>query len=95
MSLFAIRFFGKAKIFWRACRPAAGETMLLYSDGIIECVNSNRELLGMDGFRSAAMKAWNESPEVFLENLFRIFDAWAVSQQDDISFVLIRYGKSQ
>ncbi len=72
-----------------------GETMLLYSDGIIECVNSNRELLGMDGFRSAAMKAWNESPEVFLENLFRIFDAWAVSQQDDISFVLIRYGKSQ
>jgi len=49
----------------------------------------------MDGFRSAAMKAWNESPEVFLENLFRIFDAWAVSQQDDISFVLIRYGKSQ
>lgn len=73
----------------------AGETMLLYSDGILESVNSNREILGMDGFRNAAMKAWNENPEVFLDNLFRAFDAWAVSQQDDISFVLIRHGKSQ
>lgn len=72
-----------------------GETMLLYSDGILESANSNHEILGMDGFRNAAMKAWSENPEVFLENLFRVFDAWAVSQQDDISFVLIKHEKSQ
>lgn len=71
-----------------------GETMLLYTDGILECVNANREILGMDGFKNAAMKAWNENPEVFLENLFGVFDSWAASQQDDISFVLIRHGKS-
>ena len=71
-----------------------GETMLLYSDGILECVNASREVLGIDGFKSAAMKSWNENPEVFLENLFGAFDSWASSQQDDISFVLIRHGKS-
>ncbi len=88
-------FSAKRKFSGMPADVKAGETMLLYSDGILESVNSNREILGMDGFRNAAMKAWNENPEVFLDNLFRAFDAWAVSQQDDISFVLIRHGKSQ
>ncbi len=87
-------FSAKRKFAGMSVALQPGETILLYSDGILECVNANREILGMDGFKHAAMKAWSENPEVFLENLFRAFDSWAASQQDDISFVLIRHGKS-
>ncbi len=72
-----------------------GETMILYTDGILECTDKNGEVLGPEGFREAAMHAWHDNLDAFLDNLFKAFDGWAPSQQDDITFVLVRYRKSQ
>lgn len=70
-----------------------GETMILYSDGILECASRDNEILGPEGFRKIAVDSYHSDTAVFLENLFRAYESWATSQQDDITFVLIRHRK--
>ena len=67
-----------------------GETMILYSDGILECLNKNEEALGADGFIKLAQNSHHPDPEIFLTNLFKNYENWTSSQQDDMTFVLIR-----
>ncbi len=67
-----------------------GETMILYSDGILECLDKNEETLGVTGFNDLIINSHHQDLEVFISNLFKGYEKWAASQQDDITFVLIR-----
>lgn len=69
----------------------SGETMILYSDGILECTNQENQVLGAEGFRDLIRSCFHHDAKSFLGNLFTAYDSWATSQQDDISFVLIKF----
>lgn len=71
-----------------------GETIILYSDGILECNDRNKKILGHEGFNELAVSAWHENIDIFLDNLFRAYEGLTSSQQDDITFVLIRRSKA-
>lgn len=69
---------------------AAGDTMILYSDGILECANRNGQMLGEEGFAELAKNCYDIDCNRYLDNLFSAYDNWVASQQDDITFVMIR-----
>jgi len=66
------------------------ETIILYSDGIVESSNRQGVMLGQDGFMEMARSCYHDDSRVYLENLFSAYENWASIQQDDITFVLIR-----
>ncbi|EKD83928.1 MAG: hypothetical protein ACD_39C00365G0001 [uncultured bacterium] len=69
---------------------SAGDTMILYSDGILESSNRRGEMLGEDGFAELAKNCYDADCKCYLDKLFSAYDNWAASQQDDITFVMIR-----
>ncbi|NCB40111.1 MAG: hypothetical protein EOM80_15230 [Erysipelotrichia bacterium] len=69
---------------------SAGDTMILYSDGILESSNLRGEMLGEDGFAELAKNCYDADCKCYLDKLFSAYDNWAASQQDDITFVMIR-----
>ncbi|NLF98229.1 MAG: SpoIIE family protein phosphatase [Candidatus Riflebacteria bacterium] len=69
---------------------SAGDIMILYSDGILECANRQGRMLGEEGFADLARNCYDTDCTRYLDNLFNAYDRWAASQQDDITFVMIR-----
>lgn len=67
-----------------------GDTMVLYSDGILECTNQRGEALGEDGFAELTKKCYDSDSNRYIDRLFAEYDCWTDSQQDDITFVLVR-----
>ena len=65
--------------------------MILYSDGILECTNKDGKPLGQEGFDGLVRESFHHDSHSFLANMFTAYDSRANSQQDDITFVLIRY----
>lgn len=66
------------------------ETLVFYSDGIIEATNSQGKMLGYVGFEKLLKESWNRNLSIFWQNLFEGHNNWAKKQDDDITFLLIR-----
>ena len=64
--------------------------MLLYTDGIIESLNEEGEMLGNEGFLELVRNAYSKNLEEFHKNLFSLYNQWAVNQNDDLTFVFIK-----
>ncbi len=69
---------------------ASGDIIVLYSDGILECTDKTGEVLGIDGFRELLQNCFDADPERFIDNLFAAYENRVESQQDDITFVMIK-----
>ena len=69
---------------------SAGDIMILYSDGILECANRQGKMLGEEGFAELARNCYDVDCNRYLNKLFDAYDEWVVSQQDDITFVMIK-----
>ncbi len=69
---------------------SAGDIMILYSDGILECANRQGKMLGEEGFAELARNCYDVDCNRYLDNLFNAYDKLTDSQQDDITFVMIR-----
>ena len=72
-----------------------GDTLILYTDGIIEATNSNGEMLGYTRFQQLIQGAWHEDLETFWGRIYDAYKAWAVTQDDDLTFLMLRYGENQ
>ena len=72
-----------------------GDAIILYSDGILECENKDGVALGDTGFREMAGQCFTEDPAGFIDNLYRAYDGYTESQQDDITFVLIKHKETK
>jgi serine phosphatase RsbU (regulator of sigma subunit) len=69
---------------------SAGDIMILYSDGILECANRQGKILGEEGFAEMARNCYDVDCNRYLDNLFNAYDNFTDSQQDDITFVMIK-----
>lgn len=68
-----------------------GDTIILYTDGIIETKDANGQELGFDNFKSLIARSRDDNLEKFYHNIFNAYLAWSPSAEDDITMVLIRY----
>ncbi|OGK08220.1 MAG: hypothetical protein A2W80_14270 [Candidatus Riflebacteria bacterium GWC2_50_8] len=73
-----------------AIELAPGSTLLLYTDGILECIDSSGQMLGPKGFVELVRASYCSDLATFYDNMFARYEKWRVSQDDDITFVLIR-----
>lgn len=70
-----------------------GETLILYTDGIIEAVGPSGEMFDYERFTELLKSAWNQDLEVYWQNILTGYYAWAAVQDDDLTFMMIRHGE--
>ncbi|HAE38226.1 MAG TPA: hypothetical protein DCG57_06245 [Candidatus Riflebacteria bacterium] len=68
----------------------ADETLILYTDGIIEAVDASGEMMGYPRFEKLLQTAWAEDLEDYWKNIMAGYNTWAVNQDDDLTFLMIR-----
>lgn len=74
----------------KALNLEPGDTLILYSDGILETKNKSGEMLGIDGFNELALRSYDDNVSKYIDNLFDGYDKYTYEGSDDITFVLIR-----
>lgn len=67
-----------------------GETLVLYTDGIIESVGTTGEQFGYQRFTDLLQSAWHSDLEVYWRNIIEGYRKWALCQDDDLTFLLLR-----
>ncbi len=70
---------------------AAGDTVLLYTDGIIESQNSEGIEMGYTRFSQLLQDVYDPDPETLYHRIFASYKKWAVTADDDITMVLIKF----
>ncbi|GAB4278521.1 MAG: hypothetical protein Kow0029_21840 [Candidatus Rifleibacteriota bacterium] len=72
-------------------RLQPGDTLILYTDGIIEATNSSGEVFAFERFESLMKNSWHKDLEIYWSDIFKTYSAWASTQDDDITFLMMRY----
>ena len=72
---------------------ADGDMILLYTDGIIEAQNSDGVEMGFDRFTEMLRREYCENLETYYQRIFAAYLAWSPKADDDITMVLIKFGK--
>lgn len=68
-----------------------GDTLILYSDGIIEAKNANGEMFALERLVDLLKQSWADDLEEYWRRIIKGYQAWREFQDDDVSMVLIRY----
>lgn len=71
----------------------SGDTLVLYSDGIIEATDKNGNPFDFERFENLLRNAWDRDLEAYWQNIYAAYKAWAAIQDDDITFLMVRYEK--
>ena len=67
-----------------------GDTLCVYSDGIVEALNDEQEEFGRDRFSVAVKEARDSDPEHILDRVIEDVRTWCgEDQQDDISLIAL------
>ncbi|MCZ6726010.1 MAG: SpoIIE family protein phosphatase, partial [Acidobacteria bacterium] len=71
---------------------AAGDTVLLMSDGLPELVGPDGDVLGYEKTRELFLQVASEPPDVILRRLFEAAEKFAAGhpQEDDLTLVVLR-----
>ncbi len=72
---------------------APGQTLILYSDGIIEATDKNLEPFGFDRFERLISSAYCENTRDYCEKIIDEVIAWSASRTDDLSAMVLRFKK--
>lgn len=67
-----------------------GSTIVLFTDGLIESLNSRNEPLGTEGFFQILRDSYDHKLEKFYANIISRVKTWQCRQEDDLTIVLIR-----
>lgn len=67
-----------------------GSIMVLYTDGIVESLNSEQKVLGTEGFIAIIKESFSSDLKTYYNGIMTLYDDWRENQEDDITFVLIR-----
>lgn len=68
-----------------------GETLILYTDGVVEATDAVGEMFGYSRFDHLLQTAWAEDLELYWQQIFTGYKAWAVTQDDDLTFLMLRF----
>lgn len=71
-------------------RLQPGETLILFTDGVIEAVGSSGEQYGYERFISLCQTSWHPDLETFWQRIIAGYRGWAICQDDDLTFLLLR-----
>ncbi len=67
-----------------------GQSLVLYTDGIVEANNAEKEQFGYDRFIDCLPKNYDVNPENFYYNLYdKVYKKWIAAVDDDLSLILI------
>ncbi len=67
-----------------------GQSLILYTDGIVEANNAEKEQFGYDRFLECLPKNYDINPEKFYYNLYdKVYKNWVASIDDDLSLIII------
>lgn len=67
-----------------------GETLCLYTDGMVEAQNTQHQSLGYEGLAQLFIECWKDNPEEFLNRIRQQHLAWSPIPEDDLTTILIR-----
>lgn len=71
-----------------------GDTLILYTDGIIEATNAAGEVFDFAGFDKLLLASWNADLETWWQDIFKGYSGWAAAQDDDITMLMLKYDKN-
>ena len=69
----------------------AGDALILYTDGIVECQNPGGEILGFSRFKEMVANSYNLNAEVFYENILKDYHIHLAGEtaQDDLTIIVL------
>ena len=73
-----------------ALRLAAGDVMLLHTDGVTETRDGSGEQFGLERLCAALEKVHGESPKGIVDHLVQTVGAWG-NPDDDVSLLVFRF----
>jgi sigma-B regulation protein RsbU (phosphoserine phosphatase) len=71
-----------------------GDRILLYTDGILEAFNAEREEFGKDRLRALVRQCASLSHNETADRIISTVQGWAVSQEDDLTLLVCDYAPS-
>lgn len=70
-----------------------GDLIVLYSDGLVEAANARGEQLGIERVDACVIEARDRPTADICERLFALAHGWGKTQEDDITVLVMRYGR--
>jgi HAMP domain-containing protein len=67
------------------------DTLVLYSDGMLESANEEGEAFGTEGFLNLCKDAWNTDIKDYYQQMFNANKSWAPKAEDDLTIVIVRF----
>ncbi|EKD81394.1 MAG: CBS protein [uncultured bacterium] len=68
-----------------------GDTLILYTDGIIEATNAGGEVFDFARFEKLLLASWHSDLETWWDGIYKGYCGWAAAQDDDITFLMLKY----
>ncbi len=74
-----------------------GETVVFYTDGIIEATGKTTEQYGYERFKESLSKMTNENPNTIMKTLFNNYEIWenGTEPDDDVTLIVLKRIASQ
>lgn len=71
-----------------------GQSLVIYTDGIVEANNEKGEQYGYDRYLESLPKYYDENPETYYYNLYnKVYKQWSLKQDDDLTLIIINRNK--
>ena len=73
-----------------------GDSIVFYTDGVVECKDKNGEMLGYDRLKKMVLNCWDENPETYYNNIFKSYKDFVgegTEAGDDLTFVILMHNK--
>ena len=90
--------FKKGKFSETSINFDVGDAVVFYTDGIVECKNSEGTMLGYDNLKSIFKNCWNENAEIYYKNIYKNYLEYIGGDEskagDDVTIVVIVFNKT-
>ncbi|MBP5468286.1 MAG: SpoIIE family protein phosphatase, partial [Candidatus Riflebacteria bacterium] len=67
-----------------------GDSLILYTDGIVEAYNEAGEQYGYERFKKSLPDHYNSNPETYYYNLYnKVYKTWSHKPDDDLTIIIV------
>ena len=72
-------------------RLEPGDSLAIYTDGFVECVNDHDRQIGFEGFAELIATTADDNVACHVSRIFTQLDQWSATFQDDCTLVMVRF----